>query len=205
LGILYPLDLKLRILDLKPTQFALGLREVARKVEELKAMGHDARHEYLHARPVPVVLSAKKHWHLVDHHHHARACWEIGVEELPVEVKADLSHLEPPEFWSAMHESRWVHLLDQFGKGPHEARLLPEDIRGLADDPYRSLAWALRHAGAYQKSDQAFSEFKWADFLRQELVVEPCDAGFKHAIDAALAVARSPKAAHLPGYLGRKP
>ena len=58
------------------------------------------------------------------------------------------------------------HLLDQFGLGPHEPRLLPEDIRGLADDPYRSLAWALRHAGAYEKTDLAFSEFKWADFLR---------------------------------------
>ena len=194
--------MKRLILDLKPTQFALGLREVARKVAKLKAMGHDERHEYLHARPVPVVLSAKKHWHIVDHHHHARACWEIGVAELPVEVVADLSHLGAPEFWRAMHESRWVHLLDQFGLGPHEPHLLPEDIRGLADDPYRSLAWALRHAGAYEKSDLAFSEFKWADFLRKEVAVEPGDEGFARALTAARAVARSKKCAHLPGFIG---
>ncbi|MFI5345631.1 MAG: ParB-like protein [Elusimicrobiota bacterium] len=196
--------MKIRILDLKPTQFALGLREVARKVSKLKSMGHDERHEYLHARPIPVVLSARKHWHLVDHHHHARACWEIGVEELPVEVKADLSHLALGQFWDAMHEARWIHLLDQFGRGPHEPHLLPEDIRGLADDPYRSLAWALRHAGAYEKSDAAFSEFRWADFLRKELVVEPGDEGFKAALETARGIARSPKAAHLPGFLGRK-
>ena len=193
--------MKQPILSLKPTQFALGLREVARKVAELKDMSHDKRHEYLHARPVPVVLSAKKHYHIVDHHHHARACWEVGIEELPVEIKADLSHLPAVEFWSAMHESRWVHLLDQFGLGPHAPHLLPEDIRGLADDPYRSLAWALRHAGAYEKSDLAFSEFKWADFLRKEVAVEPGDEGFAHALAAARAVARSKKAAHLPGFI----
>ncbi|RDJ93823.1 aminotransferase class I/II-fold pyridoxal phosphate-dependent enzyme, partial [Lacticaseibacillus rhamnosus] len=30
-----------------------------------------------------------------------------------------------------------MHLHDQFGHGPHEPHLLPEDICGLADDPYR--------------------------------------------------------------------
>ena len=194
--------MKQPILDLKPTQFALGLREVARKVQKLKAMSHDERHEYVHSRPVPVVLSAKKHFYVVDHHHHARACWEVGVEELPVEIKADLSRLPAVEFWIAMHEARWVHLLDQFGLGPHEPHLLPEDIRGMADDPYRSLAWALRHAGAYEKSDLAFSEFKWADFLRKEIVVEPGDEGFARALTAARAAARSKKAANLPGFIG---
>ena len=194
--------MKQSILHLKPTQFALGLREVARKVEKLKGMSRDKRHEYLHSRPVPVVLSAQKHWHIVDHHHHARACWEVGIEELPVEIKADLSHLPAAEFWNAMHEARWVHLLDQFGLGPHAPHLLPEDIRGLADDPYRSLAWALRHAGAYEKSDLAFSEFKWADFLRKEVLVEPGDEGFARALTAAQAAARLPKAAHLPGFIG---
>ena len=196
--------MKKPILQLKPTQFALGLREVARKVAKLKSMGHNERHDYLHARPVPVVISAKKHWFLVDHHHHARACWEAGIEELPVEIKADLSHLEHDAFWNAMHQARWVHLHDQFGLGPHAPRLLPEDIRGLADDPYRSLAWALRHSGAYEKSEQAFSEFKWADFLRQHVVVEPGNEGFEHALAAARTIARSPQAKHLPGFLARK-
>jgi hypothetical protein len=194
--------MKRPILDLKPTQFALGLREVARKVAKIKALSHDQRHEYLHARPVPVVVSAKKHWHIIDHHHHARACWEAGIEELPVEVKADLSHLPAAEFWKAMHDARWVHLLDQFGLGPHEPRLLPEDVRGMADDPYRSLAWALRHAGAFEKSDAAFSEFHWADFLRKELAVEPGDEAFARALAEARVLARSPKAAKLPGFIG---
>jgi len=196
--------MKLPVLQFKPTQFALGLREVSRKAAKLKAMGRDERHEYLHARPVPVVLSSKKHYYLVDHHHHARACWEVGVEELPLEVKADLSHLAHDEFWKAMHEARWVHLHDQFGHGPHEPRLLPEDIRGLADDPYRSLAWALRRAGCYEKSDVAFSEFLWADFLRKEIVVEPGDEGFRNALAAAEQLAHSEKCRRLPGWTERK-
>ena len=193
--------MKQPLLSLKPTQFALGLREVARKVAQLKDMGHDKRHDFLRDRPVPVVLSAKKRWHIVDHHHHARACWEAGIEELPVEVKADLTHLTETEFWKAMHESRWVHLHDQFGLGPHEPHLLPEDIRGLADDPYRSLAWALRHAGAYEKTDAAFSEYKWADFLRKEVAIEHGDEGFAHALAKARQLARTPTCAHLPGFL----
>jgi hypothetical protein len=78
-----------------------------------------------------------------------------------------------------------------------------QDIRGLADDPYRSLAWALRHAGAYEKSDLAFSEFKWADFLRKELAIEHGDEGFAKALTAARDLARSPKAGHLPGFLAK--
>ncbi len=196
--------MKRPVRDLKPTQFALGLREVARKVAKMKAMSHGERHDYVHARPVPVVLSAKGHHHLVDHHHHARACWEVGVEEVPVEVKADLSHLGPAEFWEAMRRAHWVHLHDQFGHGPHEPHLLPEDICGLADDPFRSLAWALRNAGSYDKTAVPFAEFLWSDFLRKEIVVEPGDAGFARALAAAERLAHDPKAKHLPGWKERR-
>ncbi len=195
----YNAGMKAPVLALKPTQFALGLREVQRKVAKLRAMGHGERHDYLHSRPVAVVLSPRKFWRIVDHHHHVRACWEAGVDELPLEVKADFSHLSEAEFWPAMEKARWVHRYDQFGAGPHEPRLLPDDVRGMADDPYRSLAWAMRHAGDWIKSDAPFAEFQWADFLRRELVVEPGDEGFAAALKAARALARSPKAAHLPG------
>ncbi len=201
----YAKAMKKAVLDLKPTQFALGLREVSRKIYKLKEMGHNARHDYLNSRPIPVVISAKKHYHLIDHHHQARACWEFGIEELPIEVKADFSHLAPAEFWGAMHKSHWIHLHDQFGHGPHAAHLLPEDIRGLADDPCRSLSWALRHAGFYEKSTVAFSEFQWADFLRKEIIVEPGDEGFERALSAAEKIASSPLAKHLPGWHGRLP
>ncbi len=192
--------MKKPVLELRPTQFALGLREVQRKVAKIKAMSRDERHEYLHSRPVPVVIHDHKHWYIVDHHHHTRACWESGLDEVPVVVKADLSHLPRGEFWEAMHKARWTHLYDQFGKGPHPPHLLPDDVRGMADDRYRSLAWALRHLGGYEKSDEPFSEFRWAEFLRAELSMEPGDAGFTKAVAEAVKLARSTKARSLPGF-----
>ena len=192
--------MKKRVLELMPTQFSLGLREVRRKVAKIKALARDKRREYLRTRPVPVVIAPGRSWRLVDHHHHARACWEAGVKELPVEVKADFSGLSDEEFWRRMERSHWVHLRDQFGHGPHPPRLLPEDVRGMADDPYRSLAWALRHSGAYDKTDAPFAEFLWADFLRGELVCAPGDEGFARALKDASALARSPLARHLPGH-----
>jgi hypothetical protein len=98
-----------------------------------------------------------------------------------------------------MRKARWTHLRDQFGNGPHPPHLLPEDVRGMADDPYRSLAWALRHEGAYEKSEEAFAEFQWADFLRAELKIEPGDEGFEKALATAQALAKSPGAQSLPG------
>jgi len=192
--------MKVPVLELKPTQFSVGMREVTRKIKELKAMSRDERHEFLHERPVPVVISPYKFWRLVDHHHHARACWEAGIEELPIEVKADFSHLSIPEFWAAMDKAHWVHPYDQFGKGPHEPLLLPEDVRGLADDQFRSLAWALRHSGDYEKSDAPFSEFAWADYLRAQVKVIPNDDGFEAALKSARVLAHDPKAKGLPGY-----
>jgi hypothetical protein len=195
--------MKALVLDLKPTQFALGMREVARKTKELQSMSRDERHEYLHSRPVAVVISPLKFYRIVDHHHHVRACWEAGIEELPLDVKADFSHLGPQEFWATMEKARWVHLLDQFGLGPHQPNLLPDDVRGMADDPYRSLAWALRHAGAYEKNDHPFSEFLWADYLRGQVPLVPGNEGFAAALKDALAAAKDPKARNLPGYKGK--
>ena len=43
--------MKTAMLALKPTQFALGLREVSRKVAKLKQLSPDARSEYLRSHP----------------------------------------------------------------------------------------------------------------------------------------------------------
>src|SRR5208282_3020788 len=136
-------------------------------------------------------------------HHHVRACWEAGIDELPIDVKADLAHLNHEDFWQTMEKAHWAHLLDQFGLGPHPHVLLPDDVRGMADDPFRSLAWALRHSGAYEKNDAPFSEFLWADFLRHEIELVPGDEGFAQALKTAHALARDPKARALPGYKGK--
>jgi len=145
-----------------------------------------------------VAQTGELEFFITDHHHLARACWELGLSEIPVEDKANFCHLNRDEFWKVMEQSRWCHLYDQFGKGPHEPRLLPEDVRGLADDPYRSLAWELRREGGYEKSNQPFAEFGWAQYLRPKIKIEPGNEAFKKAIKQALDIAAATKPENLP-------
>ena len=83
--------MRLRIQDIRPTQMAMGMKEVDLRIEKLKAMRGKELQKYLSERKIPVVLGPRRRIYCVDHHHLLRACWEVGIEEVPVEVKADLS------------------------------------------------------------------------------------------------------------------
>jgi hypothetical protein len=195
--------MKRHVLELEPTQFAVGLREVDRRIARLESLSPKRLRSYLRARAVPVVVGPERRVYLVDRHHHVRAYWEAGIAEISVDVKADLSHLRVPEFWDIMRKTRWTHLYDEFGGGPHEPEALPEDVRGMADDPFRSLAWAVRRRGGYLKTGEAFVEFQWAEFFRKRLVIAHGDAGFAKALRKALEECRSSGARRLPGYRGK--
>jgi len=197
--------MKRNLFDLRPTQFAVGMVEVEKKIKKLQKLKEKELQEYLEAHPVPVVLCSDGQAHIIDHHHLVRACWEMGLDKVVTHVEADLSHLGKKEFWDEMHKRKWTHLYDQFGKGPHEYINLPLNVRGLADDLYRSLAWVIREEGAYDKTPLPFCEFHWADFLRKNLVVDRTEEGFAKATAAALKLARSEDARHLPGYKENKP
>lgn len=195
--------MKKGVLELRPTQFAVGMLEVESRVHKIRGLkGHELE-KYLDERPVPIVLCRNGETHIIDRHHLVRACWEAGVEKVKTETKADFSHLEDGHFWAEMARLKWARLHDQFGKGPHEPHLLPLDVRGMADDLYRSLAWAVREAGAFEKQTIPFCEFHWADFFRARLRIPRTTDGLKQATVDALKLAASPDAKHLPGYKGK--
>jgi hypothetical protein len=194
--------MKRRVLEIRPTQMAIGMKEVDIRIEKLKTMRGSDLDDYLHEKKIPVVLGPRDRTYCVDHHHLLRACWEIGVDEVPVEVVSDLSSLSFPAFWKALHDSHWIFLYDQFGNGPHDPVQLPESIRGLADDAFRSLAWLVREKGGYQKADVPFAEFAWATFFRKRLDIHPVFDHMEGAVQSALRLAKHPDAAHLPGYIG---
>ena len=75
----------------------------------------------------------------------------------------------------------------------------------LADDPYRSLAGNLRHAGGYAKDLTPFSEFLWADFLRPRIKRKAIEKDFGVALEKAVALAKSSAADYLPGWCGADP
>ena len=196
--------MKRKVLELRPTQFAVGMYEVEERSQKIRALKSHELEKYLEDRPVPVVLCHQGEAHVVDRHHLVRACWEAGVERVVTKIEADLSHLDKHAFWEEMKRRNWTHLQDQFGKGPHPPQNLPLDVRGLADDVFRSLAWAVREAGGYAKTEQPFCEFHWADFFRPKIQIERTTKGIRHAVGKAMELACSNEAKHLPGFLHKK-
>ena len=176
------------------------MKEVDFRIKKLLGMKAKELSDYLDERPVPVVLAPRDRAYLVDHHHLARACWEAGVEELPVEVKADFSKQTFPELWDHLRKNHWLFLFDQWGGGPHDPIQLPHSVRCMADDPYRSLAWRVREEGGFKKDETPFSEFRWATYFRKELKAHPVFDHFEDSVKEALALCKAPAAKGLPGY-----
>jgi hypothetical protein len=80
--------------------------------------------------------------------------------------------------------------------------MIPKSIKGLDDDPFRSLAGELRRAGGFAKDTTPFSEFLWADFLRRRISRKFVDASFDKALNQALKDAKSQAVSYLPGWCG---
>jgi hypothetical protein len=194
--------MKCRVLELYPTQLALGLYEVDEKVAHLKKVSSADAERYIREHPVPIVLGPRGRRYLVDHHHLVRACWEVGIGEVVGELRGDLSELDMDRFWARLTELHWSHLYDQFGHGPHPYTNLPSTVRGLGDDPFRSLAWAVREAGGYTKSEEPFCEFQWANYFRKFLGTHPVVDDFEKALQEAMTLTKRPEASNLPGYVG---
>lgn len=193
--------MKRKVLELRPTQLTVGMKEVNSRVKHLLSFKRKALHSYLESHPVPIVLAPRARSYLIDHHHLARACWEAGLDELFVTIEADFSKLSFGQMWEHMRRRHWLFPYDQWGSGPHDPIQLPESVRCMADDPYRSMAWRVREEGGYRKVEVPFTEFQWADFFRKHLKVHPIFDHFESAVKEAVALARAPAAAHLPGYI----
>lgn len=186
-----------RIIDLRPTQITLGLREVAQKRLRWRSRLHGRR--AARAPLVPVVLGPSGRLYLVDRHHLVRALAEEGEAEVLTRAIADLRDLTPHDLWPALDARGWCH-----PHGPDGRRRsydeIPSTIGDLRDDPYRSLASALRRAGGFAKKTAPFSEFAWADFLRRRIPASTLALDFDAALGQALRLAGTPAARDLPGW-----
>lgn len=188
------------IARLLPTQFALGMREVDERASKLSGMGSGKLDKYVNANPAIVVIGPRGDVYIVDHQHLARALQDVGVKTMLAEVKDNLSSLSDTDFWKEMEGRRWVRLLNERGEGPLTHDLLPTSIKQMKNDPYRSLAWAVRKQGGYDKTDVFFADFLWADFFRTRIVIGSADKAFDQALDEALILAHDSAAKNLPGW-----
>ena len=187
------------ILSLRPTQITLGMREVAIKRKNWSKHDPTKLGAYLAAHMAPVILGPGKVPHLIDHHHLVRALHDQGVDSVFVTVIADMSGVDPDLFWNVMDFRGWTHPYDSKGRRrSHSA--LPKTVKGMKDDPYRSLAGELRNIGGFAKDTTPFAEFLWADFLRGRIKVKSIEKDFDSSLAKARDLARSADANYLPGW-----
>ena len=173
------------IAELRPTQITVGMREVEAKRKRWRETSGAKGGKFLGSHMIPVVLGPKHRYYVVDHHHLSLALHKEGVKELAVTVTANLSALEPDEFWTVMDNRNWMHPFDAEGVRRHYSDI-PKGVTGLVDDPFRSLAGELRRAGGFAKDTTPFSEFLWADFLRRRLKRKVVERDFDQALEKAL-------------------
>ena len=190
------------ILELRPTQMTVGMREVKEKRKRWREQASKKKQaEALGKHMIPVVRGPDKRYYVVDHHHLARALHDEGIRDILVTVIGDLSMVEQDAFWGVMDNKRWVYPYDAKGERRH-FKDLPKSIEDLKDDPFRSLAGELRRAGGFAKDTTPFSEFLWADFLRRRISRKVVDDNFARAMEKGLSLARSREAIYLPGWCG---
>lgn len=196
-----PLVTPVAIMDLRPTQITVGLREVKEKRSRLRDRQEQKIGKFLGDHMIPVILGPKKRHYIIDHHHLALALHGEGIENVLVSVVADLSALDEDAFWVVMDHRAWVHPYDANGKR-RDFSAIPKRIDRLKDDPFRSLSGELRSAGAFAKDATPFSEFLWADFLRRRMKKSRIEDDFTRAMEEAMSLAKSQDAHYLPGWCG---
>ena len=189
------------IATLRPTQITLGLREVAAKRQAWAKRAETAGGEFLGQHMIPAILGPKERFYIIDHHHLVRALHDEGIEQVLVTVVANLRKMDKDAFWVVLDNRGWMHPFDADGRR-RDYDAIPKSVAAMTDDPYRSLAGAVRLAGGYAKDTTPFAEFLWADFLRRRIRRNQVRQDFDAALVDALALARSEAADYLPGWAG---
>jgi hypothetical protein len=185
----------------RPTQFAVGFREVEERAQNIVGKSPQKFQKYMEEHLPLLVVGPGGVPYLIDGHHLALALLKHRVaDHFEARIEANWRDLGPAEFWKKMEQHGWVYLYDNKGAGPLAPDQLPRKVTELSDDPYRALAWAVRKRGGYQKTNASFAEFKWAKYFRGRIPIGPAPGDFDRAVEAALKISHSPEAKDLPGY-----
>lgn len=187
--------------SLKPGQPAVGMLEVEHKCEKLRAVAKDhlQLQEFLVKRPINVALGPQGSIYIIDRHHLALALIKEGYKDVAIKVDYDFSGCTQKQFWQKMQENKLLNLYDENGQ-KKDISVLPGDLWGLRNDPYRSLAWFVREAGGYDKLGIPFMEFAWANYFREHIDLDMINNNFDKALKQGLKWAKNPAADGLPGY-----
>jgi hypothetical protein len=187
---------------LRPTQSAVGMKEVEIRAKKIGKMTAKELEHYLRKHMAPIAIGPGGVPYLLDHQHLARALLQAHAgKNLYAEVKENWSKLPEPEFWAKMQAHDWVYLHDETGNPLSDPTRLPRTIGNMRDDPYRSLAWLVREKSGYSQTESPYADFHWADFFRARVHLGDGTNAFDEATLEAMKVAHSPEAQDLPGYI----
>jgi hypothetical protein len=188
---------------LRPTQAAVGMRavETKRRKVERRAERRAKLKRYLAKRPIPSVRGPGDTLYIIDRHHLSLALWHAEITSARVQIIHDFSDLPRRSFFARMERLGFLHPFDERGDRIAPAEL-PVRLDQLRADPYRDLAWSVREAGGFVKSQRPFAEFHWAAFFRPRIARSLLRDDYDRAVRKALRLARTPAADGLPGWLG---
>jgi hypothetical protein len=188
---------------LHPTQFAVGFWEIDRRGEKVTDKSGKKLLKYMEEHVGKIVVGPAGEPYIIDRHHMACIMQRTGKSPtIFALVEANFKAMPVDSFWKEMIARKWTYLYDENGKGPLDWKLLPKSIKDLRDDPFRSLAWAVREQGGFEKTDEPFAEFQWANFFRSKLPNENGNANMVRLTEEAMKLCRTPSAKGLPGYVG---
>jgi hypothetical protein len=193
---------EVKLKHLRPTQMTVGFKEVEKKRKSWEKLKADDCRQAMRQELFPAVKGPGKSFYILDHHHKAVALLRENSATVQVGVVKDLSMLKPRDFWIFLDHYSWVHPYDEAGER-RAFKDMPKNFEELKDDPYRSLAGEVRDAGGFAKSDAPFLDFLWANHLRIWSPRKRLENTPDEALSDALALARSKKSAHLPGWPGK--
>ena len=196
--------LSAKLAELHPTQISVGLAEVVAKRAEWAQLKGKARAHLLAAHWFPAVKGPGGRFYIVDHHHLGLALQQEQQSQVWLMQLDDFSELKGEAFWRLMEFHRWAHPYDERGRRRAYADI-PDEVGGLRDDPYRSLAGLVRGAGGFAKDAEPFAEFVWADYFRslpalRKLAKAEGGEMPPALLHRAMQLAREPAARHLPGW-----
>lgn len=189
---------------LQPTQLCIGLAEIRSRQRDFLRDSPEERLRYLRTKPVPLVRNQAGELWMVDRHHRLRALLEMDPSVTTYGyVIEDVGSSDRSEVLSHLQNRGWLYLFDGRGHGPHPPELLPSNLLGLQDDPYRSLVWKLKKERAIQPQPLIpYHEFRWGAWLRRRPLPPFSSTQLEPALPAARRLVRSTSASQLAGWTG---
>jgi len=161
---------------------------------DIESKNASSLRSFLIENQVPTIVGPGPDFFITDHHHLAVALFQAFLDFkrpsihrlLYACVQADYSMMSMSEFWKTMIYQTFVFLEDERGRNI-TVDAIPDTLKLMADNPYRTFASWLRKSNAFikcgtkqgnkipqckGKTAPFFLECYWADYMRNRFPID---------------------------------